>query len=140
MDSKIQFYKRNKGWRMIKNLNNLIHGIFIHICNVLDELAALIGAKKKFDEPIVFEGTQSKLKEGEEALNISLDLNKRKVGFVNAVSTGFRWIEDTHTKEKHFLHYLKIREAIQKFMNVGIGGPVILVLAKPIREKKKLML
>jgi len=136
MQSTIQFYNFGKGFGWINNPSVKGKDIYFHISNVSGELKELFAANKFYDEPVTFQVQTSKFKtDQQEAVDIKLDLTKRAVGYVADFSNGFGWIEDFHTKDRHFAHFSKLKGSDVRYISIENGDPV--VFTKSESEKGK---
>lgn len=136
MQSTIQFYNFGKGFGWINNPSTKGKDIYFHISNVSGELKELFAANKFYDEPVIFEVQTSKFKtDQQEAVDIKLDLSKRAVGYVADFGSGFGWIEDFYTKDRHFAHFSKLKGSDIRYISIENGDPV--VFTKGESEKGK---
>lgn len=121
----IKFFNYNKGFgKIIRNSDgNEFH---LHITNLLQdsEITILAEAKNLQNEPVIFEIGQSR--QGEQAIKVRLDLNKRAVGYIKEYEEGkFGKIEDYNSKEIFHLHYSKVIGSTEKYVRIEVGEPVV---------------
>src|SRR5271157_5412894 len=111
MNSKISFYSVKKGYGKIINPeapSNQERDIFFHISNVEGPLLKLLVLEKGVGLPVSFNIVDStKIKDGKEAVNLTLDLEKRLLGVVKDFDNqlGHGHIEDFPSKVNYWFHY-----------------------------------
>lgn len=127
MTGQIKFYKPLEFWGKISDEHS--KELYFNFKNVRGELKTLIELEKFKDEPILFDIADSSRRVGEkEAINITLDLSKRKVGHIFSFDQerGIGNIEEFGTGEKTFFHHSGIRKASSdKFERIEVGEPVV---------------
>lgn len=128
MKGKIKFYKNQEYWGKLE-IEGQSKDIYFNLQNVQNELLTLLDFDKFKDEPISFDISDSTRRKGEkEAININIDFNERKVGFIISFDQerGIGTIEDFQSKEKIFFHYSGIKKAYaDKYERVEVGEPVL---------------
>lgn len=128
MKGKIKFYKNQEYWGKLE-IEGQSKDIYFNLQNVQNELLTLLDFDKFKDEPISFDITDSTRRKGEkEAININIDFNERKVGFIISFDQerGIGTIEDFQSKEKIFFHYSGIKKTYaDKYERVEVGEPVL---------------
>src|SRR3546814_10200851 len=105
----IKFFNYNRGFGKITKDSDQTD-LHLHISNLIqdNEISELAEARHLEGEPVIFElGTT---RQGDQAINVKLNLTKRSVGYVKEYEDG-HWgkIEDFKTKELSHLHFTKVR-------------------------------
>ena len=106
----IKIFNHLKGYGFIKVENS--EDVFFHISEVKPELASLISTKNYRDEPICFDINESD--KGLVAVNINIDLEKRKLGYVvirEKNGEPFPVVKEINTNEEYslFFNQMKVR-------------------------------
>ena len=131
MNSKISFYSVKKGYGKIINPeapSNQERDIFFHISNVEGPLLKLLVLDKGVGLPVSFNIVDStKIKDGKEAVNLTLDLEKRLLGVVKDFDNqlGHGHIEDFPSKVNYWFHYSFVIGSEEKFIHIEKGEPVL---------------
>jgi len=121
----IKFFNYNRGFGKITKDSDQTD-LHLHISNLIqdNEISELAEARHLEGEPVIFElGTT---RQGDQAINVKLNLTKRSVGYVKEYEDG-KWgkIEDFKTKELYHLHFTKVKGSTEKYVRIEIGEPVI---------------
>lgn len=127
MNGTIKFFKPGEFWGKIDVEGQRTH-LYFNAKNVTGELIQLIETGNYLDEPITFEVKESDRRAGEnEAIDVKLDLSKRKVGFVSDYDSerGFGKVEDFYSKEKIFFHHSEIIRQHDRFIRIENGQPLV---------------
>jgi cold shock CspA family protein len=131
MNGQIKFYKPEEFWGKII-IEGQLKDVYFNFRNIEGDLKTLFEIDKFKDEPIIFDIIESSRKSGEkEAINIKLDLSKRKVGHIISFDQerGIGTIQDFNSKEKLFFHHSGIKKAqADKFERIEIGEPVVFTI------------
>lgn len=105
--------------------------VYFHISNVKNELRVLLENNKGKNEPVVFEEEPSAKLSGQfEGFNVSLDLEKRKVGYIHKKEGEFDnevyYVKDYYSDEEYYLHHKNIRKStIDKYVSFEEEDPVV---------------
>lgn len=108
----VKLYDTTKKFGFITPNDNS-NDVFFHITNVKNELVVLLENNKGKNEPVLFdEKPSSKLSGQFEGFNVSLDLNKRKVGYIHKKDGDFDndyfYIKDYYSDDEYYLHHNNI--------------------------------
>lgn len=121
----IKFFNFKKGFGKITKDSDQLD-LHLHISNLKrdNEITVLSYAKNLEGEPVIFEVAAAR--EGQQAINVRLDLAKRSVGHIKEYEDG-KWgkIEDFTTKEIYHLHFTKVKGSSEKYVRIEVGEPVI---------------
>lgn len=105
--------------------------VYFHISNVKNELFVLLENNKGKNEPVLFEEKPSSKLSGQfEGFDVSLNMDKRKVGYIHKKEGEFDndifYIKDYYSSDEYFLHHKNIRKtAIDKFVSFEEEDPVV---------------
>ncbi|WP_439490544.1 DUF3825 domain-containing protein [Algoriphagus sp.] len=131
MNGNIKFYKAHEFWGKV-SIEGKSKDIYFNYINVKPELSALLDSEKYKEEPITFDVIDSSKRKGEkEAINININFDHRKVGFIYSFDQerGIGTIEDYQSKAKIFFHFSGIRKAYaNKYERVEVGDPVLFTI------------
>lgn len=134
----INWYDSTRKFGFIKP-NDVGDSVYFHISNVKNELLVLLETNKVRDEPVIFEEKPSAKLSGQfEGVNVVLDLEKRKVGYVHKkegdLDNEVYYVQDYHSDQKYYLHHKNIRKTtLDKFVSFEEEAPV--VFTPEINEK-----
>lgn len=121
----IKFFNFKKGFGKITKDSDQ-SDIHLHISNLSqdNEISELAVARYLEGEPVIFEIGAAR--QGDQAINVKLNLEKRRVGYIKEYEDG-KWgkIEDFKTKELYQLHFTKVRGSSEKYVRIGVGEPVV---------------
>lgn len=105
--------------------------MYFHINNVKDELRVLLDNNKGQNEPVIYEeGPSAKHPDHFEGFNVSLDFEKRKVGYVRKKEGGFDnevyYVKDYYSDNEYYLHHKNIRKSSSdKYVSFEEEDPVV---------------
>lgn len=111
--------------------NDGSNDVYFHISNVKSELTVLLENNKWRGEPVVFDEKPSTRLSGQfEGFDISLDMDKRRVGYIHIKEGGFdndiSYIRDYQTGNEYFLNHRNIRKSSKdKFVSFEEEDPVV---------------
>lgn len=121
----IKFFNFKKGFGKITKDNDQAD-LHLHISNLSqdNEISELADAGYLEGEHVIFEIGAAR--QGDQAINVKLNLAKRKVGYIKEYEDG-KWgkIEDYKTKELYHLHFTKVSGSSEKYVRIEIGEPVV---------------
>ncbi len=126
----VKLYDTTKKFGFITPKDNS-NDVFFHITNVKNELVVLLENNKGKNEPVLFDEKPSGKLSGQfEGFNVSLDLNKRKVGYIHKKEGDFDndyfYIKDYYSDDEYYLHHNNIRRSIaDKFVSFEEEDPVV---------------
>lgn len=128
MKGKVKFYKNQEYWGKLE-IEGQTKDIYFNLQNIQNELLTLLDFNKFKDEPISFDIADSTRRQGEkEAININIDFNERKVGYIVSFDQerGIGTIENFKSNEKIFFHHSGIKKAYaDKYERIEVGEPVL---------------
>ncbi|MBP5541909.1 MAG: DUF3825 domain-containing protein [Bacteroidales bacterium] len=105
--------------------------VYFHISNVKDELLVLLENNKGKNEQVIFEEKPSSKLSGQlEGFNVSLDSEKRKVGYIHKkgeeCDNESYYITDYYSGKEYYLHHKNIRKTTtDKFVSFEEEDPVV---------------
>lgn len=131
MNGQIKFVKAQEFWGKII-IENQARDMYFNFKNIEGELKTLIEFDKFVNEPVTFEIGESSRRAGEkEAINIKLDLTKRRVGHILSFDQerGIGTVQEFNSKDKIFFHHSAIRKVkADKYERVDLNEPVVFSL------------
>lgn len=125
----VKTYNSQNGFGFITSEKG--NDVFFHINNVSGELAVLLTTRKGTKEPVLFNSKPSEKVSGRfEATKVSLDLEKRKVGYIERRESNYDqdifFIKDYYSDDRYFLHHSNIRKInTDRFVRFEEQDPVI---------------
>lgn len=127
----VKFYNAAKGWGYLTVESNENTDVYFHISNVKNELEVLLATNKAQNEFVVFDTKPSEKRSGQmEAVNINLDFEKRRVGYIKKkegdYDFDYYYIKDYYSEDEYFLHYTHFKKTIaDKFVSFEEEDPVV---------------
>jgi cold shock CspA family protein len=121
----IKFFNFKKGFGKVTKDSDQ-EDLHLHISNLSqdNEISELADAGYLEGEPVIFEIGAAR--QGDQAINVKLNLAKRSVGYIKEYEDG-KWgkIEDFKTKDLYHLHFTKVRGSSEKYVRIEVGEPVV---------------
>ncbi len=126
----VKFYNAAKGWGYLTVESDENTDVYFHISNVRNELKVLLEANKAQYEFVVFDTKPSEKRSGQiEAININLDFEKRKVGYIKKKDGDYYfdyfYIKDYDSEDEYFLHHANFKKSNDRFVSFEEEDPVV---------------
>lgn len=127
----VKFYNAAKGWGYLTVESDENRDVYFHISNVKNELEVLLATNKAQNEFVAFETKPSEKRSGQmEAVNINLDFEKRRVGYIKKkegdYDFDYYFIKDYYSEDEYFLHHTQFKKTIaDKFVSFEEEDPVV---------------
>ena len=127
----IKMYNPSKGYGYVTLDSDENTDVFFHISNVVNELKVLLTIGKAYREPVVLETKPSTKLSGQlEGFQVALDMEKRKVGYIQKKEGGFDneyfFIKDYYSENEYYLQFDNIRRSSpDKFVSYEEEDPVV---------------
>ena len=132
----VKFFNCKKGFgKITRDSDN--SDLYAHISKFKEDSEITVLAKTTYlaGEPVKFFSAPGR--DGEDAMDVQLDLSKRAVGFVKEYEEGnCGKIEDFNTKELYHLHYTKVKGSEKKYIKIKVGMPVVFTPNSSSRKKE----